>query len=410
MTISEMFFYYVAIFIGNLVYSSCFRNILQKEKAPNLIKETIIASALIYISNVYIKVEIKYIIVGIIMVVYLQRLYKTNLKETIISYGLIFIILLILELVISRGLIALQIISENELKIWMSIILTLIEGFIINRQIIITKIRWLEQEIEKNANMLNMTYLLFLGFVILSFINIKNYKARETTQFIVIMMLTFGLLFGVIIQSKLKEECLKKTNNKLDKYNKKYSMFIDEYKIYKHNINNRLRGVKSYGNKKVKKLINDIIADGININNNNLDEIPEGIRELIEDKLSNNKINVMIDSQVKEDPFAKLKPRVYNRVTEAIGICLDNAIEASIKTKEPIIIINITEDEENIQIKIGNNFTNEIDLDEIGNKEYTTKKKGNGYGLYSIKRNQYIKDQISIINNIYYINLTIKKH
>ena len=116
-----------------------------------------------------------------------------------------------------------------------------------------------------------------------------------------------------------------------------------------------------------------------------------------------------MDNKIKNDPFSKLSPKVFNSISECIGIALDNAIEASEVTDNPIILMDLFEDEENIFIKIGNNFCNSIDIDELGSIYYSTKNRGSGLGLFSIMRNHLVKEKIDIINDFYYIKLQIKK-
>ena len=58
---------------------------------------------------------------------------------------------------------------------------------------------------------------------------------------------------------------------------------------------------------------------------------------------------------------------------------------------------------------MGNNFKNSIDIEELGKKYYSTKNRGSGLGLFSIKNNKIIKERISIINDFYFIELKIKK-
>ena len=204
---------------------------------------------------------------------------------------------------------------------------------------------------------------------------------------------------------------LKISNKKLIDYNDNYGKFLDEYKIYKHNINHKLSAMKAYGNKKINALIDDLLEEetSFSIKNNELYNVPNGIKGIVAGKLYNKGYHVIIDNKIKKDPFITLDAKSFNSISECIGIALDNAIEASEETEEPIIIMDLYEDKENIYLKIGNNYCNSIDLDNIGSKYYSTKNRGSGLGLFSIKRNNLVKESIKIINNFYYIELQIKK-
>ena len=194
-------------------------------------------------------------------------------------------------------------------------------------------------------------------------------------------------------------------------YNDNYGKFLDDYKIYKHNINHKLSAMKSYGNKKINALIDDLLQEETNfsIKNNELYNIPNGIKGIVARKLYNKDYNILINNKIKKDPFSKLEARSFNSISECIGIALDNAIEASQETEDPIIIMDLFEDNNNLYLKIGNNYCNSIDLDNIGNKYYSTKNRGSGLGLFSIKQNKLVKEKIEIINDFYYIELQIKK-
>lgn len=231
---------------------------------------------------------------------------------------------------------------------------------------------------------------------------------------ILIIGLIILLIILIIINLKLyfQGKILKESNKRLIEFNDKYSNFLDEYKIYKHNINNKLISIKSYGNEKVSNLINDILENDSSqtIKNNNLYNLPSGIKGLVAEKLYDADYEVIINNDLKEDLFSSLPAKKFNSISECLGIALDNAKEASKDTKNPIIIIDLYENDESIFIKVGNNFINDIDLVEIGNKYYSTKNNGRGLGLFSIIKNEDINEKIEIINNIYYITLEMKKY
>ena len=109
---------------------------------------------------------------------------------------------------------------------------------------------------------------------------------------------------------------LKKSNKKLIEYNDKYGKFLDEYKIYKHNIKNKLTGMKAFGNKKINALIDDLLEEEttFSIKNNNLYNVPKGIKGIVAEKLYNTKINVIIDNKLKKDPFIKMSPQEFNKM------------------------------------------------------------------------------------------------
>ena len=169
--------------------------------------------------------------------------------------------------------------------------------------------------------------------------------------------------------------------------------------------------MKSFGNKKINSLIDDLILEENNfdIKNNNIYNVPNGIKGIVAEKLYNAKIDVITSNKISNDPFINLSPKAFNSISECIGIALDNAIEASKETKNPVITLELYERKEYIVITIGNNFCNNIDFEKLGEKYYSTKKRGSGLGLFSIMKNKLVKEKISIVNDFYNIELQIKK-
>ena len=416
----EICIYLGAIFIGNLSYDLCFKEINKEKLKINkkTIITMIITAIIIYINNIYVNIGIKTIITFIVMCINFKIIYKLNIKRTIISYIMIYLILVVLEISITNILSVIGVLKNNTgaialtyIKITLSIIIGIIEYIIISIPKVNREIEKIIKIFENYTDIISVIYIIFITMTILGILNIDNFATKNSTKLIIGLVIIFAILFTIIIKTKTEEEILKASNKRLIDYNEKYGQFLDEYKIYKHNIKNKLKGIKSYGNKKVKELIEDILEEEttFSIKNNNLYKVPKGIKGIVAEKLYNPEINVIINNKIEKDPFIKLKAKEFNSISEAIGICIDNAIEANEGMEERIITIELKEDKEAIYIKIGNNFKNNIDIEELGDKYYSTKNRGSGLGLFSIKRNKLIKEHISIINDFYYIELQIKK-
>ena len=413
--------HFLAVFICNLSYDLCFKklnNVKLNLNFKNIITMFIMA-ILVYLNNTYINIGFKTILVFIIMCINFKILFNLKNKKTVISYIMIFLVLVILEIIITNLLSISGILNNSKgalaltfIKFSLSVTIAIIEYVIFSISIINKLLRKLLYFFVHSANVSNISYLMFITMTILGILNIDNFATNNSTRLIILLIIIFAALFVIIIKSKTKEEILKTSNTKLISYNEKYGQFLEEYKIYKHNIKHKLAGIKAYGNKKVNELIDDLLEEEttFSIKNNELYNVPNGIKGIVAEKLYNVNFNIIIDNKITGDPFSKLKPREFNSISESIGICLDNAIEASVETTEPVIIMDLYEDKENVFVKIGNNFANSIDIEELGVKNYSTKNRGSGFGLFSIIKNKMIKEKISIINDIYYIELKIKKH
>ena len=120
-----------------------------------------------------------------------------------------------------------------------------------------------------------------------------------------------------------------------------------------------------------------------------LNKFPDGgIKGLLYYKLSimnDEKISyeINVESGVKSK-LNSLSTTMYKNVTKILGVLLDNAIDASKKSKSKEIIINVVYKKDKVEFTICNTYKGKIDLTNIGNG-YTTKGKGHGYGLRLVR-------------------------
>lgn len=412
--------YFVAIFICILFYDLCFAKLnntkLSLSKKSILI--IVITSILVLFNNLYNNNELKTIFSFAVICSNFRFIYKKDIKNIIISYIMVFLVLMLLEIIVTNCLYATKVMNSgsvafalNYIKLGLSICIGSLEYVIFCIKPIKDLLQKSLEFLIKNSSVGNISYLLFLTMAVLGMLNVKTFATSNSIQFIICLVIIFIILFAVVFRTKTNEIVLKDSNKRLIDYNDKYGKFLDEYKIYKHNINHKLSAMKSYGNKKVNALIDDLLEEEttFSIKNNNLYNVPNGIKGIVAEKLYNAEFHILIDNKIKKDPFKDLSPKAFNSISESIGIALDNAIEASNETDNPIITMDLKESKEDIFIKIGNNFCNRIDLDQLGTKYYSTKNRGSGLGLFSIMRNNLVKEKINIINDFYYIELQIKK-
>ena len=123
-----------------------------------------------------------------------------------------------------------------------------------------------------------------------------------------------------------------------------------------------------------------------------------------------NEISIHIVNEIDYDIFEVLKPLRYNVLIEKLSIILDNAIESTLKSHEKIISITIYEEDNNIVILVKNTFDDLIDLDGIGLKNYSTKGKRRGLGLFSALRNNEAILTINVINDFFVSKIVAQKN
>jgi two-component system sensor histidine kinase AgrC len=164
--------------------------------------------------------------------------------------------------------------------------------------------------------------------------------------------------------------------------------------------------LKSYSNKNSKKynetlndLINAYSKKGTDIKN--IYKLPSGLKGIIyykvnEIKHKNLDIHINISRQLS-NVLTNLDSKTYAIVCKIVGITFDNAIEASENSNKKTINFDVYEEETEIIIELTNSYKGKIDISKISNKNYSTKGKGRGLGLYIVK--SLIKSNSNIVVN-----------
>lgn len=250
-------------------------------------------------------------------------------------------------------------------------------------------------------------YIFVLG-ITLSF-NIEN---LELDLLLIFIMIISSLYFVMLVReaiNKYENNLFLKT---LKENNDFYISMNDENRIFKHNLMAKLLSIKSVSNKKARILIDDFLSTFNNIDFSfHIKDIPYGINGLLYQKLYPylDTLDIKIDNLIDYDIFGVLTPRRYNVFIEKMIIALDNAIDASLKSVEKLLIINLFELNGNIVIEIKNTFSHKINLDNVGSKNYSTKGKGRGLGLFSALRDKEAVMTVKIINSLFVSRVSVKK-
>ncbi len=211
----------------------------------------------------------------------------------------------------------------------------------------------------------------------------------------IILIIFFICLISLIIYNRfvINKE-IKKTEDLLDLITK-YEKKNDEYREYKHELLNNLLALKSIEDKNSKKF-NDSLDELIELYNKkssgvkNIHKLPSGLKGIVYYKLSdidNDKynVNVRISKQLKIN-LNKFSHKEYMSLCKIMGIVLDNAIEAMKTSKEKILMIDAYKEKDKAVIEINNTFDkSKTDINKIYNKNYSTKGKNRGLGLYLAK-------------------------
>ena len=240
-----------------------------------------------------------------------------------------------------------------------------------------------------------------------------------------ILVITYGLIIYSLLNEKNVNEKFKEENQVLIQNLNEYEKMLDYQRVNNHENKNQLLVIKSMVEKEDKKAIeyiNEIIKEKREDNElmyTKAKRIPSGgLQGLVYQKMlamQENYINVILDvsSNVRKIDFSILSSKMNYDICRIMGIILDNAIEETIKfnRKEREIIISMYIDELFV-IEVSNRIKDNIDLDKIYDKGYTSKAKGHGYGLSLLKKivdeNTNVINELKITNDIFTQIIKIK--
>ena len=373
---------------------------------------------------------IKFFSITLVVFASIEALYRTNLKLGIlmtlysqmvnIVSELVFSILLILLFDFRVGeYTSLQILSDN---IFVSVFSVLL---------IKTKIC---KNIFKNlvdvTSKIRLRTLLVMALSIIIITNMYlaiTYYSYDPLYYIVINTLSIYIVMLITYFLAKKENDYIKVSNKYNimlKSLKEYETMLDQYRISNHENKNQLLTVRNMlpdGDIETRNYIDKIVQNNLKDNNNimiKVSKIPSGgLKGLIYSKLlvmKEKKINysLNISRGVSTIDLIKLDDNVVLDICKIIGVYLDNSIEAVEELNEKSISIEMYMQDENLIIRISNNFEGLLDINKIDEKGYTSKGSGHGYGLpltkELINNNSRLSNNKSISGNIFSQELVIK--
>ena len=206
------------------------------------------------------------------------------------------------------------------------------------------------------------------------------------------------ILIFIIFVSYLNDEF--KIKNEIEKVNilldniSNYEKIIDDNRINSHEMLNNLLLIKSFNNrnsKKFEKLLDDLIVaydkNGKYIRN--ISVLPKGLKGIIYYKINDlDKKNYDVAVNISKQLSNKIENMDHDEfiiLCKCFSILLDNAIDACSSLDEKKIIVDIYKEKESIIVSIENSCEEEVEIEYINRKDYSTKGRNRGLGLYIVK-------------------------
>lgn len=376
---------------------------MQKKNVSNIKKVLFLIFMWIYciLSFIYIKNQFRFVLCIFVSTLILYFILNINDRKIIIYTFNSMVLLSFSEIIISLflvlcGLNSKLIVNNMYYNLLTNILISLFSVIIISLPFIKKIIFKIIELFDKNNKLINYFYVILIVIYLIilkngfEFLMMSNYYIN-----ILFMFSLIGVVF-IILKNESKYEQLKDKNKQMFNYVIKYEKIITAQGKANHEFKNQLMVIRGYAQMNSNKIIDyidEIVKDsnkaGSSYLISQLNNFPDGgIKGLLYYKLSimedeKIKYSINVEKGVKSS-LKSLNIGDYKNITKILGVLLDNAIDASKKSKHKKINISVIKDKKNIIFKIYNTYKGKVDIDKVGTG-YTTKGTGHGYGLRLVK-------------------------
>ncbi len=363
----------------------------------------------------------------LITVINCYIVFNDDFNLTIIKGTFCYLLVSISELILYVFLIAtkmfnLEIIDKNLfVKFLFSIVTVAIPYGLLS----IEKINKVVKRLINNLNRPIITSIVFilclLSVATISYKAINNLSTKKYIDSIFLLLFFLFLIYLIVYNKYRVVKEVKKTEELLDMMTI-YEKRIDEDRIIRHEMLNNLLALKSFKDKNSEefdKTLDDFIMTCSNksVGVKNIYKLPPGLKGIVYYKMniaSDKKINYNINiSKQVNIKLEKENYKEYVSLCKILGIIIDNAIEASEKTKDKLLIIDAYNDKDGIVIEVTNSCKEkDMDISSLYKKGYSSKGNNRGFGLHIarmlLKNSKHLKMEQECVNNLFITKIIIK--
>ena len=398
---------YLGVLINTIILWKCYSKIDLKLRIKNKIFNILIIfvfSILLFCIDLYVPMKFKIFIIYPLLSTMFIVLYKDKAINVFFKTFLVYAILNVCDYLISVPMMLLPL--NNFTETWSIFILKgiftslisfmLLFLFKINKLLLILKKITITFENKINYFLFGILVVSFLGLYIVFYYNAFN-KKFDSFWFTLLLVCFFMILSILLIREFFKNKTKEEEQIHLLKIMEDYELMLEKTRENRHEMVNNLlvlKGEKNKNSKKYNDLLNGIIEQYDNkkmSSYSDLYKLPSGLKGIVYYKMASIKGNDVnfrtIISDKMYDEFNNLDTKIYYKVCKIMGILIDNAVEASINSKEKTLLIYIYEQcNGNIVISIENSYNSLLDIHDINKKGYSTKGKNRGLGLFIANR------------------------
>lgn len=268
---------------------------------------------------------------------------------------------------------------------------------------LISKVNFISKNIRKLNNIIKKNnkdwiYIILVMILMVLLMTFNRYKMNSSIEYyIYIVIIIFVVVsFVYVIYNKFQRQAMEDKYNESMEYVLRYEKIINEQGKKNHEYNNQLMVIKGYINKpeRLSEYLDEVIGEhktGQNYTVKQLGFLPDGgVKGLLYHKLSkmednNIKYYLYVDQNLKDKDIESFDLKTYRDLTKLLGVFLDNAIDAALKSEEKEIEVELKDKDDCLLLTISNTYDKNIDINKVGKSGFTTKGVGHGFGLSIVK-------------------------
>ena len=376
---------------------------------------------------------LKTILMCTIFTMVFKIIFKSNISKSVLMSIIYIIILMLSDLLVLLFLIViLQMPKETIYTSFAGSVL----GNVCTNIIMLLIIYLLRKPLKKllNYNFSTNKKIIIVSIVTITitvyffFKLIAGYKVNNSVITYLMCMIAFITILLTLYREKIENESIIKKYDELLDVMKTYEIDIENQRTLIHENRNELMTIRSKAidknaSKEFIEYMDSVIGDKVSTSISKYSKFTHlpsnGLKgffyyKSMEAERRGIKVSANVSKKIENSFLKDLDTKTYKDLARLIGVYLDNAIDASEKSEDKKLGIEIYLIKENIKIIITNTFSNDVDLSKIGKERYTTKGKNHGHGLLLVSsilhnNNRFIA-KTKVAQNLYIQELTINKN
>ncbi len=357
----------------------------------------LVFSLLFLLNNNYNFIISKGVISILLLLISIKIIFNDNVRKSVICTLIFYLILAIFDFIFSfvfywTNEITITDISQECLIVGsFSLVLTFMATMV-------CKMKSVKEICKKIIEISKSSYInITIIFLTIFFIIILSTKLSLEYNFqkyfldtLLLLIFLFFFVFALVKNYLAQKE--KREKEVLLDFISKYEKIIDENRENKHEMLNNLIILRSFDDRndsEYDKVINELIVRyGKNSGETvkNISKLPKGLKGILYYKMNDMKqkhINLTVSiSQRVSSPLEKLETEEYVILSKIVGIIMDNALEAALKSKDKSVFIEVYEQNGIVIMVIENSCDSIVNVNDIKKKNFSTKGTGRGLGLH----------------------------